>query len=233
MNEEQPQESDKRFFGDPIPGQIWVLVGIMAAIEAILTLADLGMLGTKQWRIKAYIYGGFWNDLLTGKALPPFALQPITMFFSHALLHGGIVHLLMNSVFLISLGKYISEQAGPWPMLLLFTVSAVGGGIGFAILFPPSLPMVGASGAIFGFLGVWLYWEILFLRHGGQSLKPIAMTIFGLVGANLLLFIILRGNLAWQGHLAGFLSGLALGPIMTHFARKRQLKAASSEHKND
>jgi rhomboid protease GluP len=70
---------------------------------------------------------------------------------------------------------------------------------------------VGASGAVFGFLGVWIAWDWRRHRRHGISPAPVARRVAVLAGLNVLLFFGLQGMLAWQAHLGGFLAGLALG----------------------
>jgi len=205
----------------PVPIHLWLLVGVMAAIELVLSGADLGWFGAPDWRLIAIEYGAFWQPIATGAEPPLFAAQPYTMFLSHAFLHGGMFHFVMNGVILLALGKYVAERAGPWPMLGLFFVSAVAGGLGFALLAHTANPMIGASGAVFGFLGLWQYWEAQARRARGLTLRPVISTLVGLVVINLVLLVALRGGLAWQAHLGGFVAGVALGPVMTWFARRR------------
>lgn len=206
---------------DPLPPQLLALVGLMALIELALSAADRGWLGATDWRQVAFAYGAFWTPVLDGTVTPLFPGQSFTMFLSHAFLHGGLFHLTMNAVILLSLGKFVSQQAGAWPMLLLFFASAVAGGLGFGLLSATPAPMVGASGAVFGFLGLWQYWEFRIRRRRGLPLRPVFATFGGLVAINVVLAVALQGALAWQAHLGGYVAGVALGPLMTRFARHR------------
>ncbi len=204
---------------DRVPGALWLLVGAMAAVELVLSAADRGILpGDLRWW--ALLHGAFWRQLLEG--VPPvYPGQGTVMFLSHAFLHGGFFHLVMNGVVLLALGKLVAQQAGSAAMLLLFAVSAIGGGIGFALLGQGEAPMVGASGAVFGFLALWQYWEAQARRARGLTLQPVFATVAALAAANVALAVLLEGALAWQAHLGGFVAGLVLGPVMTRIARNR------------
>lgn len=81
--------------------------------------------------------------------------------FTAPLLHGGIVHLVMNGLGLLYLGRRAEVLAG-WPHLcLVFLISCLCGGM--ASDFGLTAPTVGASGGIMGLLGFLLVFEQL---HG-------------------------------------------------------------------
>ena len=207
--------------GGGVPALLWLVVGAMVAIELLLAVGDRGWLGGIEWRRTALVYGAFWQPLVAGTARPAFDGQTATMFLTHAFLHGGLAHLALNTVILLALGKFVAEQAGPWPMLLLFLVCAVAGGAGFSLLADARGPMIGASGAMFGFIGLWQYWETLARRRHGMTLRPVVTMLLGLAAINVVLAVVLDGGLAWEAHLGGFLGGVAAGPLMTLLARRR------------
>lgn len=193
------------------PGFLWALVGIMAAIEIVLTASDAGLLGANDWRSLAYLYGAFWQPLVQGDLLPIFAAQPVTMYVTHAFLHGGPLHLAMNAVILLALGKAIAARIGTGGTLLVFLLSAVAGGAAFGLLSSSNGPMIGASGAAFGFFGLWNAWDLDARRRRGLPLQPVLGTVAGLVLANLALFVFLDGGLAWEAHLGGYVMGWLAG----------------------
>ena len=143
---------------DHLPWQLWALVGTIVAIELLLSASDRGWLDP-EWRTYAILNGAFWRPVATGAVAPLFDEQWLTMYASHAFLHGGIMHVALNSTVLLALGKHIAGRAGAWSLIALFVVSAVAGALGFQVLSTSNGPMVGASGAVFGFLGLWLFWD--------------------------------------------------------------------------
>jgi membrane associated rhomboid family serine protease len=74
--------------------------------------------------------------------------------------------------------------------------------------------MVGASGAVFAFLGLWIVWD--WRRHlaAGAPVGPVARRVVVLALLNVLLYVGLGGMLAWEAHLGGFLAGLAAGWLL-------------------
>ena len=76
----------------------------------------------------------------------------------------------------------------------------------------PWVPVLGASGAIFGMLGALL---VLIRRFGGNATQ-----IMVVIGINLVIGFVLP-NIAWQAHIGGFIAGAALTAI---FVRTRSAK---------
>ena len=199
------------------PGFLWCLVGIMTAIELVLSLSAFGIFGGQSLRWPAFVLGAFWQPVFAGTVPPVYPGQIAVMFISHAFLHGGLVHLAMNSVVLVSLGKFVSAHVGAARTLLVLLLSAVAGAACFGLLSSSPAPMIGASGAVFGLIGLWQAMDYRIRRQAGLPLQPIAMAILGLIAANIALFVILAGGLAWQAHLGGWIVGWISGQ---NFARR-------------
>jgi membrane associated rhomboid family serine protease len=194
----------------PTPRALLALVGVIALIEVVLSLADAGVVFDPTLRGRAVMAGGFWASLLRGDA-PLSPAQPATMFLSHAFLHGGLLHMVMNMTILLALGRFTADHYGPRAVLPVFALGAIGGGAAFGIVSAGAYPMVGASGAVFAFLGLWIAWDWRRHRDGGISAGPVLRRVAVLVGINVVTLIGLRGMLAWEAHLGGFLVGLACG----------------------
>ncbi|MDO5756850.1 MAG: rhomboid family intramembrane serine protease [Rhodobacterales bacterium] len=200
----------RRLRSAPQPGApafLWWLVGIMALIELVLTLSSYGIFGTQDLRWPAFALGAFWQPLLWGAAQPIYPGQTVLMFLTYAFLHGGMLHLAMNSVVLLSLGKHVCSHFGARRTLLVLFLAAVGGAATFGLLAPSDAPMIGASGAVFGLIGLWQGTDYSARRRSGLSVQPIIVAVLGLVAANIGLMFILGGGLAWQAHLGGWLVG--------------------------
>ncbi|XHY15713.1 hypothetical protein SuNHUV7_04920 (plasmid) [Pseudoseohaeicola sp. NH-UV-7] len=68
--------------------------------------------------------------------------------------------------------------------------------------------MIGASGAVFGLIGIWQAWDFSLRRRRNLPLGPVVKSVFALVLANILLFVVLSSGLAWEAHLGGWLVGV-------------------------
>jgi hypothetical protein len=95
----------------PLPRVLSIGVGLIALIEVVLSLADAGFIGDPTLRMRVFEAGAFWTGLLHG-ATARFAAQPATMFVSHALLHGGLLHMVMNLTILLALGRFVADRYG-------------------------------------------------------------------------------------------------------------------------
>lgn len=186
-----------------------VIIGLMvvcAVLEAILKLSDFGLLKPERLRFLAYEYAGFWPGLLDNWTAN-YAAQPALMFLTYGFLHSGIVHLVVNMITLWSLGQAILIRVKARGFVLLYVLSILGGAIGYALLSEGLRPMVGASGALFGLAGGILAWMYVdrFTYHEG--LLPVLQAVVMLIVLNLVLWWAMDGQLAWQTHLGGFVTG--------------------------
>lgn len=80
-------------------------------------------------------------------------------FFTCMFLHGDILHLAGNMLLLWILGRAVEGRLGWWKFSLLYLLSGAGGSmlhLGLAGRFSPDMPLIGASGAIYGVLGAAL-----------------------------------------------------------------------------
>lgn len=194
-------------------GHLIALIVICSVIELALQIADLGGWGGARLRAQAYEYGAFWAGLL-GRWQPNYPLQPYTMFVSYAFLHGGLVHLVVNMITLWSLGGEALNRVGVRGFWLLYVASAVGGAGFYALFATATVPMVGASGALFGLAGGILAWNYIDRFVEQRRLWPVARAGLLLVVLNVVMWWAMNGQLAWQTHLGGFLIGWVAAMII-------------------
>ena len=183
---------------------------ICIVIEMVLQGADYGFWGSPRWRGLAYQYGGFWRGLL-GNWQPNYTSQPVMMFASYGFLHGGFLHLLVNMITLVSLGRLVIERVGQLRFVVIYTLSLLGGAAGFALLSSAVQPMVGASGALFGLAGVFTAWEYTARRLAQEGIAPVMRAVLLLILLNVIMYWVMNGGLAWETHLGGFLTGWVAG----------------------
>jgi membrane associated rhomboid family serine protease len=208
----------------PLPATLLWLVGAIALVEILLELADRGIIADPSLRSRVYMVGAFWGQLLRG-AEPVYGLQPVAMFVSHAFLHGGFLHLAMNMAVLLALGRFTADRYGAGAILPVFLAGAVAGGAAFGLISASPIPMVGASGAVFAFLGVWTVWDWRRRRAHGATVRPVAVRVATLVGINVVMWVGLSGMLAWEAHLGGFLAGVVCGVILENRNAERARRA--------
>ena len=187
---------------------LWTLFLACLVPELVLSLADLA--GASLWRALATGYLGFWPGLL-GDWRPNYPGQAGAMFVTYGFLHAGPVHFAVNMMSLVSLGAAVEESVGPRGFWRIYGAALVGGGLGYGVLVSGTVPMVGASGALFGLAGALVFWGA---RDGlvlGRPMGPVWRAVGLLLGLNLVLYWVTGGRLAWQTHLGGFVAGGLMG----------------------
>src|SRR3954468_15138760 len=136
------------------------------------------------------------------------------------LVHDGWDHLLANSTPLILIGTFVLA-AGTGRFLWATLIIAICSGLGVWLVTPPQYLVLGASGVIFGWLG------LLFMRGiVERSLWHLAVAlIVGLLyGWQLVLLLPTNQMISWQGHLFGFVGGLVAAVV----ARRRRYEAVAA-----
>jgi membrane associated rhomboid family serine protease len=121
------------------------------------------------------------------------------------LLHGGLAHLLANTVPLVVLGWLVLLR-GIGTFLSVSALAVVLGGLGVFIFGDPRTIHIGASGLVFGLLGY-----LLLRGYFERSLSSVIISVIVAVLYGGALFGVLPGQrgVSWEGHLFGFLSGVA------------------------
>ncbi|MCY3654474.1 MAG: rhomboid family intramembrane serine protease [Cyanobacteria bacterium MAG IRC1_bin_28] len=131
--------------------------------------------------------------------------------FTVTLLHSpGVMHVAFNMLALYNLGPQVEKALGPLRFGFLWGACAVAGSAFSVLGGDPDAVAVGASGAVFGLLGVWLASAVRQRRTalGRSLLKQLGFWL--LVNAALPLIV---PNLAWEAHLGGLLAGFGLGSV--------------------
>ncbi|MFH0971951.1 MAG: rhomboid family intramembrane serine protease [Candidatus Micrarchaeota archaeon] len=104
----------------------------------------------------------FFADTLMGGLLSKFfaltpalvATQPWTLVTS-MFLHGSILHIFFNMFGLLMFGPFLETKVGKKNFLLIYFASGIMGNLGYIFTagLGSTVPVIGASGAIFGVLG--------------------------------------------------------------------------------
>ncbi len=180
-------------------------------------------------------YGVIPGELTSFTDLPPKldppllpALPVYLSIVTSTFLHGGLIHLLGNMLFLWIFGDNIEDAMGRVRFVLFYFACGAG-----AVLFQTvaninsGVPMVGASGAIAGVMAAYL---LLYPNSRVLTLVPIfffftfieipAFLLLGLWFFFQLMSSPSAGSsgVAFLAHVGGFLTGIALTP---YFKKKR------------
>lgn len=148
-------------------------------------------------------------------------LTVITSMF----LHGGLMHLAGNMVYLWVFGNNIEDSMGHVRFVVFYLVCGAAAALTQAFVEPDSpLPMIGASGAVSGVLGAYLVLHpharvtVLFFYGLVTTVNLPAMAVLGWWIVVQLVNVMLaepgQGGVAWYAHIGGFVAGMALiGPF--------------------
>jgi membrane associated rhomboid family serine protease len=195
------------FHDQPDPPTVTRWLVLINAIVAIL----MGLAG-EQARQFLIFWGGLVPARLTlalDGQLP--LASALSTLFGHMVLHGGALHLVLNMMMLIAIGRLLEPLLGSRRFLALYLLSGVAGGLAEWVWAPFStVPAVGASGAISGLVAAQ---AMLF----GQSKRGPLLQALGLGVAWVVLQVVSGAVLAGPGlriaimaHIGGFIAGLAL-----------------------
>jgi len=143
--------------------------------------------------------------------------------FGHMWLHGGLLHLIGNLIFLWLFGNAVCSKIGNLYYLPVYIGLGLAAAISHVLFF--NVPALGASGAINGLVGMYLVffpensiscffcWIFLPQRPVWFSVRSFWMILlwfaFDLVGA-----LHGGGGVAYFAHIGGFIAGVGLAILM-------------------
>jgi membrane associated rhomboid family serine protease len=175
--------------------------------------------GGEAWLVPGY-------GLVPSRLMQDLPGEAFTIFTS-MFMHGGLLHLGGNLLFLYIFGDNVEDSIGHVRYVAFYLLAGIGAGIAQVATNPASqLPMVGASGAIAGVLGAYM---VLFPRAPITVLNPpplgffmgffIVVPAWFVIGAWFVVQLLSgvgtlgaleTGGVAFFAHVGGFLSGLLL-----------------------
>lgn len=122
---------------------------------------------------------------------------------SSGFVHFGIVHVGLNMFLLYMLGRMVEPMVGRTRFLLVYLASLLGGSA-LAVILQGDALAGGASGAIFGLIGLT---AVAYYRNG---INPLSTSIGSLLVLNLVFTFMVPG-ISIGGHLGGLVAGATCG----------------------
>ena len=138
----------------------------------------------------------------------------LTSMFIHAPFP-SIWHILANMLTLYFFGSYLTRLVGEGKFLIVYFIGGILGNIFYLILGPPYSIAIGASGAIFAVAGVLVVMSPRLRVFIIPIPVPLPLWVVVIGGFAIMSFF---PSVAWQAHLGGLVSGLAMG----YFFGRRQ-----------
>lgn len=215
-----------------LPGAVTAMIGVFVAVHLASTLV-LNQEGYFQ-----LIFWFAFQPLRIAAAPEDWSLAVPLIWtpFTHAFLHGGWEHLLVNSAWFAIFATPVARRYGAGPMMAIFLLSALGGAAVFAAttLYSGSY-MIGASGGVAGLTGAacrFIFQPVLVATHpetGERMMLGRKLASFGDLWRDsrarffILIWVVLNAavpllpmvtgvamSVAWQAHLGGFLTGILI-----------------------
>lgn len=139
---------------------------------------------------------------------------------SYAFLHGGIVHLAVNTISLLNIGPLLERSIGPLRFLIVYVVTAIAGGFAGTLGMSPLAPLVGGSGALFGMMGALLGLLARSGRHSGDFFgNHLARALLGNIVVNLALCYLIP-HVSNAAHIGGMIAGFLLVLVFLDAGRR-------------
>jgi membrane associated rhomboid family serine protease len=164
-------------------------------------------------------------ELTPGFPVPP-ELTVVTSMF----LHGSLLHLGGNMMFLWIFGNNVEDSVGHVRFMVFYLMCGVAAAASHVMLNADSrLPMIGASGAVSGVLGAYFLLfpraKVLTLVLIGFFFQTILVPAAFFLGFWFFLQFLSgwaslggQGGVAWFAHVGGFLAGL---PLLLLFKKRK------------
>jgi membrane associated rhomboid family serine protease len=195
----------------------------------LIIAANLAMFGYTQylsWTVSEKAAAGFVQEMgvVPRDYFDPrhYSLMLLAAPFTSLFMHGGVIHIAFNMLYLWIFGDDVEDRMGRFQFLFYYLVCGLGAVALHMVVFPRSpLPLIGASGAIFGVMAAYV---ILF---PGARLKCVfliiiiplivslpALLVIGyflilqIVSARIAVLSPYGSPVAWFAHIGGFLTGV-------------------------
>ncbi|RAP50117.1 MAG: hypothetical protein BZ138_06960 [Methanosphaera sp. rholeuAM270] len=144
--------------------------------------------------------------------------------------HGGLWHILMNMFMLYYLGAVIERIYGSVKTAVAYLLSGIASNVAYVAINAvagSSAAAVGASGAIFGLIGVF---AVLLLREMKVqrllAVKPTWQSSSGFFTCLLVNIVIsFMPGIAWQAHFGGLVAGAIIGLVLYQMATNPSRKS--------
>lgn len=218
---------------DDNPSGITPVVTITVLVLCILVYLWQVSLGASSHRV-IYALGVIPAVLLNYETLAPeiSLVDPWMSVFTSMFLHGGIMHLAGNMLYLWIFGDNVEAAMGHVRFVVFYLLCGTAAVMSQVLPDTHSVtPMIGASGAISGVLGAYLllypHARVLVAIPIGLILQTVRMPAGYVLGFWFVLQLISsllssgqQGGVAWGAHIGGFVAGMLLIPVF----RKRGVR---------
>jgi membrane associated rhomboid family serine protease len=187
-----------------------VATQVLMAINIVVFVVGIGPgLATKQ----QFINDGGLASVTVGAQSFGVADGEWYRLVTSGFLHVNLIHLGFNMLVLYRLGQLLEPVLGRVKFVLAYAVALLGGSLGVMILSPDQLT-VGASGAVFGLMGV----AVAVFRSRGINIMDTGLG--ATIMLNLFITFTLSRYISVGGHVGGLIVGFLAGYVLVDFGPK-------------
>lgn len=211
---------------NPLPWPVWVLVLVIAGIEALLWLGGAGLIGgpgALGWRVEAI------RHLAVSAALQDWMIETgrapwrhLARYIGFGLVHAGPAHALFVIVLAAALGKYLGEALGTRALVALMILPPAVGAVVFGLVLGGAEQgwLFGGMAMVFGLVGALTFWRWHVANDAAARRRA-----FGVIGALLLarlgFGLLAETGQGWIAEFAAFGAGFALAALVSPGALAR------------
>ena len=206
-----------------IPFQ-WVTIVLIAlnCVAFVLQLAPGGETAIAAFGLTPAELFGVEGSMVGGASSQVQIPEGLTLI-TYQFLHGDILHLLSNMIFLWVFGDNVEDAMGHLKFILFYLLCGSAGGLAHAFLAPTStLPLIGASGAVAGVIAAYLILHprvrVWCLAFRFIPLRIPAAWVLGVWAVTQFVMVMLPSGdqVAWWAHIGG----MAAGAVLILFLRR-------------
>ncbi|MBX9591802.1 MAG: rhomboid family intramembrane serine protease [Hyphomonadaceae bacterium] len=202
----------------------WVTIGLIAINVVVFlientpngqaAIASFALIPSELFQVR------LWGGVVTSPDQPLLVPEGMTLL-SYQFLHGDLLHLLSNMLFLWVFGDNVEDAMGHVKYLIFYLLCGVAAGLTHAFMLPGSnLPLIGASGAVAGVIAAYLILHprvrVWVLAFRFIPLRIPAAWVLGVwaITQFVMLAIAPSDQVAWWAHVGGMVAGAILVVFM-------------------
>lgn len=174
--------------------------GLIALTVAVFVFVQNGLLGVT-----------LTGATLAGSVQPPPDASPI-QWLTAIFLHASILHIGVNMYSLYVLGMMVEPVGRPGQYLAVYLGSGIGGNAVAAYTEPANTVSIGASGAIFGLVGVVL---VMAIWRTGPQRAAIVRWVLTILAINAVIDFA-TPDISIAAHVGGFVAGAVLALLLRY-----------------
>jgi membrane associated rhomboid family serine protease len=198
----------------------WVTLSLIAANCLIFVLFQMGILYPVSTQALAS-FAVIPSELIGHSAPDPqvqsFVLPERLTLLTYMFLHGNILHLAGNMIFLWVFGDNVEDAMGHLRFLFFYLLCGVFAGVAHTVMQQGSdVPMIGASGAVAGVIAAYLMlhpnvrvWVLALFRIPLRVSAGFALAVWIILQIVSVIFDQGSGT-AWWAHIGGLIAGAVL-----------------------